>query len=193
MKKSIRIGFPIFCVVVVGGTLIALVNLSNKVEKISEQRALNEVKNTITERYEEKEEKHNYKLYNQTNSENIIQNTNTIKNTNTDTNVSKNVIEENTVKNNVQNNVQNSNTTTNSVSNSKIDSTEETDEADNLSDKNKAISMVQAEWGSDPTVYFTNEGMSSGNYIVAVRDKSNTSVKMFYKVNIEANTVEIDW
>ena len=88
----------------------------------------------------------------------------------------------------VTSNVTNTNKTT---SNTK---TEETDkDLDKTDDKDKAIAMVAEEWGEDSSVYYTNEGISSGYYIVAVRDKSNTSVKMFYKVDLTNHTVEVDW
>lgn len=185
MKKSVRIGFPIFCVVVVGGTLIALANLQNKVKDISNKNMQNDISNstnTVYEResYNEYETDYEYDyevdIYNEVENENILENEITVEN-------------ENTVENEVKNNIPTNNSTNSVISNP----TEETDEVDSVSDKDKAIAMVQAEWGSDPSVYFTSEGISSGNYIVAVRDKSNTSVKMFYKVNLETNTVEIDW
>ncbi len=178
MKKSVKIGFPIVCVVIVGGTLIALSNLQNKVKEESNQKMQNNATNSTNVVYEN-EYRNEYENY----YDNEIENKTNINNTNNiNTNNSNNT-------NTVENTISVKNTTNTDVSNS----TEETEDADNISDKDRAIALVQDEWGSDPSVYFTSEGMSSGNYIVAVRDKSNTSVKMFYKVNLQNNTVEIDW
>lgn len=177
MKKSVKIGFPIVCVVIVGGTLIALANLQNKVKENANIKIQNNEPNSVNVVYENRNEHENYydnEIENKTN-------TNEIENT-TNTNIS-----------NTTNNVENATTVKNTTNTTTSKSTEETEDADNISDKDRAISLVQKEWGSDPSVYFTSEGMSSGNYIVAVRDKSNTSVKMFYKVNLQNNTVEIDW
>lgn len=178
MKRAVKIGFPIACVVIVGGTLIALNNLQNKVEKISKNKE--KIQNSVNQTYENR----NTSRY----EENYIKNTTNIKSNSgfTTTNI---VINDITTKNTV---LSNENTTklnskTNTVKTEKSESKKE------VSDKDKAISMAQTEWGSDPSVIFTFEGKSGSNYIVAVRDKSNTSVKMFYKVNLDANTIEIDW
>ena len=189
MKKSIKIGFPIACVVIVGGTLIALGNLQNKVDDISNKKNENKVENSVNQVYENKinNSEYNYssdyeKDYNyiEKDENNIVEDKKD--NTTTD-NIFKNTA--NTTIKNTTTNTSNNKTNTNT--------TEETEEKNDISDKDKAIAMVKAEWGSDSSVYFTSEGVSNGNYIVAVRDKSNTSVKMFYKVNLENNTVEIDW
>lgn len=202
MKKSVKIGFPIFCVVIVGGTLIALSHLQNKADEISNNKNENKIVNSINQT----DENNNITINNSINNENdytsIDEENSTItnqvaNNTNTEKiNMNK---ENESIENTTLNTTNNSNTvnTTNTVntSNNKnsVAKTEETEEKNDISDKDKAISMVQAEWGSDSSVYFTNEGVSDGCYIVAVRDKSNTSVKLFYKVNLKENTVEIDW
>lgn len=166
MKKSVKIGFPIACIVIVVGTLIALVNLQNKAEELSNKKLENKVVNSVNKVTETKIK---------------ISNTN-------EYDYEQNKINENI--NKIVNNVNKNNVSKNKNSTNKVVAKEETKK---VSDKDKAIAMVQAEWGSDPSVYFTSEGVSKGNYIIAVRDKSNTSVKMFYKVNLQANTVEIDW
>lgn len=190
MKKSIKIGFPIVCIVVVGGTLIALANLKDKVNKISES-----TENRISNSYNQENtyNTHGYQnltgideneIYNNANEvNNVVENnvnTNSIDN-NTNTNINKNTTNTNTLANNL------------AVTSNPSKSEESESSLDNTSDKDKAIALVEAEWGPDESVYYTNEGISSGLYIVAVRDKSNTSVKMFYKVDLENNTVEIDW
>lgn len=70
------------------------------------------------------------------------------------------------------------------------------EEKDKLSTTNqeKAIELVKQYWGEDNTVYFTNEGVNSnGEYTVAVRQKTSTAVKDYFKVNLETKKVEIDY
>lgn len=186
MKKSVKIGFPIVCVVIVGGTLIALGNLQNKVDEISANKKVNKIENSVNQIYEN----NNNIVYDYEEDYNYIKN-------------DKNSIVKNSIDNDVKSAIDEfnktvkskENTTENNTSKNKTNTnkTEESKEKKTISDKDKAIAMVQAEWGSDSSVYFTNEGLSNGYYIVAVRDKSNTSVKMFYKVNLQENIVEIDW
>lgn len=46
MKKIVKIGFPILCVAVVGGSLIALNDISHKAKFIKEQREKENTSNT---------------------------------------------------------------------------------------------------------------------------------------------------
>ena len=55
MKKIIKIGFPIVCIVIVGGTIIAINNLKNKAENIS-----NNVKNETSFTYKNVEDTNKY-------------------------------------------------------------------------------------------------------------------------------------
>jgi len=181
MKKWIKIGFPIVCVVVVGGTLIIVGNLTKKANEISNQR-IQEYYNTVSNSQSNSNTNNYYSKtnyiesdYNTTNTYNTnISNsvTNTNRNANTNTNT-------------------NTNTSTNQSKNTK--SEESDSDLAKVDDKAKAIALVKEEWGEDSSVYFTNEGFVSGYYSVAVRDKSNTSVKMFYKVDVNKKTVEVDW
>lgn len=174
MRKLVRIGFPILCVAVVGGTLIAVGNLKKKADKIAQERNSVNYSNTIVE--------------NKTNS--TVTTTYTYKNTvNTTNNVSNTLV--NTTANNTSSTT---NTTVNQTTTSNTKNTEiTTEDLSGSSEKEKAVTLVAKEWGEDSSVYFTNEGISNDLYIVAVRDKSNTSVKMFYKVDLKNNTVEVDW
>lgn len=175
MRKLVRIGFPIICVAVVGGTLIAVKNLKNKADQIAQEKNTVDYSNTIVEN----------------NTTPAITTTYVYKNTvNTTSNVT------NTSANTTTNNAVN---TTNAVANQTTQASNQkntevtTEDLSGSSEKEKAVTLVAKEWGEDSSVYFTNEGISNGLYIVAVRDKSNTSVKMFYKVDLKNNTVEIDW
>lgn len=83
-------------------------------------------------------------------------------------------------------------TSENTIEDSKVLS----DEEDNFSSKKakSAIDLVKEYWGEDSTVYFTNEGVNSkGEHIVAVRQKTSTIVKNYFKVNLETQEIELDY
>lgn len=191
MKRIVKIGFPIVCIVVVGGTFIALSDLKRKAENISQEKD-NKVSNSYNQ--ENTYKTHGYQNLDGIDENEIHNNVNEVDNTVQNTTNSNN--DTNSVSNttNIAVNNTTSKNTNNQVSTSNSSKTEESESSlDNTSDKDKAIALVEEEWGPDSSVYYTNEGVSSGLYIVAVRDKSNTSVKMFYKVDLEKNTAEIDW
>lgn len=127
---------------------------------------------------------------------NIVDENKNTQNTNIEIENEVNEVEENKIENtnvsdeNVVSNTTVNNTITETESN---ESEETTEDYDNSSDKEIAISLAEKEWGEDDTVYYTNEGIRDGKYVVAVRDKSNTSVKLYYKVDIKNNSVEIEW
>lgn len=186
MKRIVKIGFPIVCIVVVGGTLIALSDLKGKAKKISEEKvnkvsnSYNQANTTNTHGYQNLAGIDENEIYNNVNEvNNVVENL-----------TNSNVNNTNVTVNNTNTSI-NTNNKVNTLNSSKSEESE--DSLDNTSDKDKAIALVEEEWGPDSSVYYTNEGVSSGLYIVAVRDKSNTSVKMFYKVDLEKNTAEIDW
>lgn len=184
MKKWVRIGFPIVCVAVVGGTLIAVGNLKKKADKIAVER--NTVNSSNVTVANNKENTYEYNYSNNTvNTANKV--TNTVVNTINETRT--NETSTNKTSTNKTNTEEKQTSTTKNNNNTEVT----TEDLSDSSEKEKAITLVAKEWGEDSSVYFTNEGISSGLYIVAVRDKSNTSVKMFYKVDLKNNTVEIDW
>lgn len=195
MNKWVRIGFPILCVAVVGGTLIAIGNMKKQADKIAEQRnTVNFGNMTVSNNSTNYTDGYNNTMYGwgekETNTVNEVNNNTNIDNldTNTSNTDNSNTTVSNTSTNSEKNtSVSTNNTTTNNKSEETTEDLAGTDE------KEKAITLVAKEWGEDSSVYYTNEGISSGLYIVAVRDKSNTSVKMFYKVDVKNNTVEVDW
>jgi hypothetical protein len=70
----------------------------------------------------------------------------------------------------------------------------EQDDKLSTTNQEKAIELVKQYWGEDSTVYFTNEGVNSnGEYTVAVRQKTSTAVKDYFKVNLETKKVEIEY
>ena len=95
-----------------------------------------------------------------------------------------------------ENVVENNNITANDSKNIVEDDYIVNPEEDELSNVNQesAIDLVKKHWGEDNTVYFTNEGINfNGDYIVAVRQKTSTTVKSYFKVNLETKIVEIDY
>lgn len=121
-----------------------------------------------------KVEKQNYSTENITDSENVADNENTTNTTSVDT-------DENTV-------------TDNTTSSNEVEDEIVSNEDDKLSSSKQesAIEIMEEYWGEDNSVYFTNEGVdNNGNYIVAVRQKTSTTVKDYYKINIKTKAVEI--
>lgn len=121
---------------------------------------------------------------------NEVKTENIIDNTNTNTNTVENTVNENSVENEtVENNVIPQNVT---APQSAVTSGDDDKLAENK--QKQALELVKQHWGADSKVYFTNESVkSSGEYIVAARDKSTTEVKQYFKVNIEKGTVEVDY
>ena len=60
-------------------------------------------------------------------------------------------------------------------------------------DKQKAIELVKKEWGSDETVSFSFDYINeNGEYVVAVKDKTSATVKYYFRVNLQTESVELD-
>ena len=181
MRKLVRIGFPILCVAVVGGTLIAVKNLKNKADQIAKEKNTVNYSNTVVST-------------NTTNTNSYVHDTyytNTVNTTNNVKNTSVNTVANTAVANNTKTNTNTVGSKTPVTNTANTETT--TEDLSGRNEKEKAVTLVAKEWGEDSSVYFTNEGISNGLYIVAVRDKSNTSVKMFYKVDLKNNKVEVDW
>lgn len=92
--------------------------------------------------------------------------------------------EENKVNNKIEKNENNS-----------IDNTVNTDNnsmEEPKTDKEIALEIVKQDWGeNDTTVYFDEEEQTDeGEYIICVREKSTTSAKAWYKVNVDTKTAE---
>lgn len=101
------------------------------------------------------------------NTENVVDDSNTVDNTTNSTTSANNVVEEEHVE-------------------------QEEDSTLSTTNQEKAIDLVKDYWGEDNTIYFTNEGVTKeGEYIVAVRQKTSTTVKDYFKVNLESKKVEI--
>ena len=55
-------------------------------------------------------------------------------------------------------------------------------------DLEKAIEIVEEDWGPDSSVYFAQDGIENGKYKICVRDKSSTAALAWYTVNVEDGT-----
>ena len=113
--------------------------------------------------------------------------------------VIENMIQEDNITNTENTNIQNITSNTNI-----LDNFENTIEDDNViaededklssSKQEQAIALVKEYWGEDSSVYFTNEGVTSaGEYTVAVRQKTSTTVKDYFIVNLETKKVEVHY
>lgn len=121
---------------------------------------------------------------------NNIEVNNTVDNENTT--AEENVVdEENIVE---KNNTISENTTIEKVNTTDKEEVSEEEDIYSSTKLDQARDLVKKSWGDDDTVYFTTEGVNSdGLYMVAVREKSSTAVKNYFKVNLETKKVEIDY
>ena len=60
--------------------------------------------------------------------------------------------------------------------------------------KQEAIALVKQKWGEDDTVTFRCDSITNdGEYIIAVISSQSATVKNYFKVNLETETVEVDY
>lgn len=58
--------------------------------------------------------------------------------------------------------------------------------------KERAMELVEKEWGKDNTVYFyVDEEKENNIFVVSVRDKNTTNVLSWYDVNLNTNSVKV--
>lgn len=118
------------------------------------------------------------------------------------TDANQNIVNSNEIINNTveSNNTVNSNSIYNNqsvynnrVSNTTSTQTVQTNIGPNTTDaKQKAINLVQNDWGEDSSVYFfVDEVNEDGKYVVSVRDKATTNAVVLYNVDVANNTVEL--
>ena len=137
MRKVIKIGFPIFCIVVIGGTFILL---NRTVKKINENGLKNKKSDISTENK-------------------------------TDDNNSFNEV--------------------NQVSYTVSMDDKEKQEKSEENKKDKAVELVKQKEINRKNVYFTNEGVENGKFIVAIRDTSTTEAIIYYIVDIDTEELQI--
>lgn len=59
--------------------------------------------------------------------------------------------------------------------------------------KQKAIDLVKKEWGEDDTVNYVFDYVNEkGEYVIAVKDRATATVKNYFRVNLDTETVELD-
>lgn len=117
-------------------------------------------------------------------------------------NIEENVINqeiENTlvVENEVENEVSKNNTTKNeTVKNQTTSSTTANTgkyQPAVTDQKQKAIELVKEMWGSDSSVNYAFEYINEkGEYIISVKDKSSATVRNYFRVDLQTETVELD-
>lgn len=105
-----------------------------------------------------------------------------------------NQVEEDTVFNADLNASQNETTNTNvSTTNTKNNQNTTTSQPGITDKKQKAIALVKKEWGADDTVDYVFDYVNeNGEYVIAVKDRATATVKYYFRVNLEKQTVEID-
>lgn len=161
-KINLKIWVPVICIAVVGVTFYMMYDIQNKIDKMEGQNAINQSENEIID--------------NETNHEENITNQDVVnETTNTTENISSNNISNNTTSNKINN--QTSNQSQPGI----------TDK------KQKAIELVKKKWGKDDTVNYVFDYVNeNGEYVVAVKDKATATVKYYFRVNLETETVELD-
>lgn len=163
MKKYIKFIFPAICIIIVVVTFVLLLNLKNKVEE----------KNYNVDEIE----------FNSVEETNIVNNASINENENESV---ENTQVSSSTKNEVENESRNE-LTASSVY-------EEANDVGSTDKKQEAIDLVKQKWGEDNTVAFRCDSVTgNGEYIIAVISKKTASVKNYFRVNLEKNTVEIDY
>lgn len=165
--SKLKIWVPIICIVVVGVTFYMIHDIQTKIEKMEPQ--------------------------NRTSDEKIVQDQATDE---------ENTIEENSVANQMNYVVENvtSNTTKNTTSENKTNTNKNTSKTQSTTasnpgitdQKQKAIELVKKEWGEDSSVDFVFDHVENEEYVVAVKDRASATVKFYFRVNLETETVELD-
>ena len=169
-KSKFSIWIPIICIIVVG--IIFYMLNDNKIKDGQEQNTVNQ------------EESNNIISNNEIIEENIVNED--IENTLTVENEVENVVN-NTVTNIVENEVKNTIKNTTTSTNTGKYQPGVTDK------KQKAIELVKENWGSDSSVNFAFEYINeNGEYVISVKDKSSATVRNYFRVDLQTETVELD-
>lgn len=160
--NKIKIWLPIVCIVVVGITFYMIHDMQNKIEEMDIQNT------TAPEENVQNEVSVN---------ENIIE---------------ENIVEENTTQNTVANEVENE-TSNNVVKNTTQSQSSAPTQLAVTDQKQKAIELVKKEWGEDDSVNYSFEYINeNGEYVISVKDRATATIKYYFKVNLETETVELD-
>ena len=113
-------------------------------------------------------------------------------------NIQTNTTIENNNTNQTVENVENTENTSNTLEGNIQEESESSEETDSMEESNttdpkaKAIEIVKKDWGEDDSVYFSYDGVNSdGKHIVGVRNKSDTTIRYWYDVDINTGTFTI--
>lgn len=158
---------PIIFIVLFIASFIMLTDIQNRVDKMNVENTINEEKE-IEDVVNEKEDKE---------VESLVQNE-----------VVKNKVE-NTVKNEVNN-------TTNKVTviekNQGTITEEEKDELNTDDNKEKAVKLVKDKYDTGSgMIFFCDSVLSTGEFVVAAKSSSSSSISAYYKVNLTTGEVSI--
>ena len=101
-------------------------------------------------------------------------------------NEENNNITNNQIENETNTNLENTNIENNTV----VQEPEENEiQEEPKTDLEKAIDIVEKDWGEDSAVYFAQDGQNAnGEYIICVRDKNSTTAIAWYTVNVASGT-----
>lgn len=162
-KTNLKIWVPIICIVVVAITFYLIHNMQNKIEE-------NGIQNT-TDMDECVQDVENELI-----EENIAE---------------ENIVIENDEPNEITNTEEN---TSSKNTTSSTNSQSSTPAQPGVTDKKqKAIELVKKEWGEDDTVSYVFDYVNeNGEYVIAVKDRSSATVRNYFRVNLETETVELD-
>lgn len=59
--------------------------------------------------------------------------------------------------------------------------------------KQRAIELVKEEWGEDNSVSYVFDYINeNGEYVIAVKDRASATVKYYFRVDLDTETVELD-
>lgn len=104
--------------------------------------------------------------------------------------LNENQVPENVVENEISNEIENK--IENTIKNTVIQNSGPAKPA--VTDKKqKAIELVKKEWGEDASVNYVFEYINEkGEYVIAVKDRASATVKYYFRVDLETESVELD-
>ena len=167
---------PVIFIILVIASIIMLCDIQNKVDKMKAENTINEeIQEEVKNEIEEKEETD--EVENEV-AENIVE--------------EKDVEEEKEpeVKNTVKNEVKNTVTVIEKNQSSLTD--EEQDELNTDANKEKAVTLAKQKYDTGSgMIFFCDSVLSTGEFIVAAKSSSSSSISAYYKVNLTTGEVSI--
>ena len=160
---------PVIFIVLFVASFIMLADIQNRVDKMNAENTVNEEK-----------ESENEEVVNEIEDEEVE-------------NLVQNEIVENKVENTVKNEVNN---TTNKVTviekNQGTITDEEKDELNTDDNKEKAVKLVKDKYDTGSgMIFFCDSVLSTGEFVVAAKSSSSSSISAYYKVNLTTGEVTI--